>query len=46
MADNTDNTDNTDAPVAHVVADRVDGNLHVEQVSVHRSRYARPAEPS
>jgi GNAT superfamily N-acetyltransferase len=25
----------TDAPVAYLIADRVDGNLHVEQVSVH-----------
>ncbi|MFI8943215.1 GNAT family N-acetyltransferase [Streptomyces syringium] len=24
-----------DAPVAYLIADRVDGNLHVEQVSVH-----------
>ncbi len=24
-----------DAPVAYLVADRVDGNLHIEQVSVH-----------
>ncbi|WP_405940995.1 GNAT family N-acetyltransferase [Streptomyces sp. NBC_00207] len=27
--------DGTDAPVAYLIADRVDGNLHVEQVSVH-----------
>ena len=25
----------TDAPVAYLIADRIDGNLHVEQVSVH-----------
>ncbi|GAA3837418.1 GNAT family N-acetyltransferase [Streptomyces phyllanthi] len=25
----------TDTPVAYLIADRVDGNLHVEQVSVH-----------
>ncbi len=25
----------TDIPVAYLIADRVDGNLHVEQVSVH-----------
>lgn len=25
----------SDAPVAYLIADRVDGNLHVEQVSVH-----------
>lgn len=28
-------TDGADAPVAYLIADRVDGNLHVEQVSVH-----------
>ncbi|MFD9518132.1 GNAT family N-acetyltransferase [Streptomyces sp. NPDC059979] len=27
--------DGVDAPVAYLIADRVDGNLHVEQVSVH-----------
>ncbi|MEU7133581.1 GNAT family N-acetyltransferase [Streptomyces sp. NPDC046261] len=27
--------DGTDAPVAYLIADHVDGNLHVEQVSVH-----------
>jgi GNAT superfamily N-acetyltransferase len=27
--------DDADVPVAYLVADRVDGNLHVEQVSVH-----------
>ncbi|WP_431676844.1 GNAT family N-acetyltransferase [Kitasatospora sp. KL5] len=27
--------DGTDAPLAYLVAERVDGNLHVEQVSVH-----------
>ncbi|MFH8492002.1 GNAT family N-acetyltransferase [Streptomyces longisporoflavus] len=27
--------DETDTPVAYLIADRVDGNLHVEQVSVH-----------
>lgn len=27
--------DDADAPVAYLIADRVDGNLHVEQVSVH-----------
>jgi len=27
--------DGTEAPVAYLIADRVDGNLHVEQVSVH-----------
>jgi GNAT superfamily N-acetyltransferase len=27
--------DGTDLPVAYLIADRVDGNLHVEQVSVH-----------
>lgn len=27
--------DGADAPVAYLIADRVDGNLHVEQVSVH-----------
>jgi GNAT superfamily N-acetyltransferase len=27
--------DGTDAPVAYLIADRVDGNLHIEQVSVH-----------
>ncbi|MEV6924761.1 GNAT family N-acetyltransferase [Dactylosporangium sp. NPDC051485] len=26
---------NADAPVAYLIADRVDGNLHIEQVSVH-----------
>ncbi|MFE3329225.1 GNAT family N-acetyltransferase [Streptomyces sp. NPDC059176] len=25
----------SDAPVAYLIADRIDGNLHVEQVSVH-----------
>lgn len=28
-------TDATDAPVGYLIADVVDGNLHVEQVSVH-----------
>jgi GNAT superfamily N-acetyltransferase len=27
--------DDSDTPVAYLIADRVDGNLHVEQVSVH-----------
>jgi ribosomal protein S18 acetylase RimI-like enzyme len=27
--------DAADAPVAYLIADRVDGNLHIEQVSVH-----------
>ncbi|MER6675036.1 GNAT family N-acetyltransferase [Streptomyces sp. NPDC000983] len=27
--------DDSDAPSAYLIADRVDGNLHVEQVSVH-----------
>jgi GNAT superfamily N-acetyltransferase len=27
--------DGTDTPVAYLIADRVDGNLHIEQVSVH-----------
>lgn len=27
--------DDADIPVAYLIADRVDGNLHVEQVSVH-----------
>lgn len=27
--------DDADAPVAYLIADHVDGNLHVEQVSVH-----------
>ncbi|WP_326586341.1 GNAT family N-acetyltransferase [Streptomyces sp. NBC_01294] len=27
--------DGADAPVAYLIADRVDGSLHVEQVSVH-----------
>ncbi|QIQ06527.1 GNAT family N-acetyltransferase [Streptomyces liangshanensis] len=27
--------DESDAPVAYLIADRVDGGLHVEQVSVH-----------
>ncbi|MFF0161396.1 GNAT family N-acetyltransferase [Streptomyces sp. NPDC005263] len=27
--------DDADAPVAYLIADRVEGNLHVEQVSVH-----------
>ncbi|WP_212908342.1 GNAT family N-acetyltransferase [Streptomyces sp. TS71-3] len=27
--------DEADAPVAYLIADRVDGNLHIEQVSVH-----------
>ncbi|NDZ79608.1 GNAT family N-acetyltransferase [Streptomyces sp. SID10853] len=27
--------DGADSPVAYLIADRVDGNLHVEQVSVH-----------
>jgi GNAT superfamily N-acetyltransferase len=33
-------TDTTDVAVAYLIADLVDGNLHVEQVSVH-PRYAR-----
>ena len=32
--------DESDSPVAYLVADTVDGNLHVEQVSVH-PRYSR-----
>ncbi|MEU5320761.1 GNAT family N-acetyltransferase [Streptomyces sp. NPDC021056] len=28
-------TDDADTPVAYLIADLVDGNLHVEQVSVH-----------
>jgi GNAT superfamily N-acetyltransferase len=28
-------TDDADTPVAYLIADRIDGNLHVEQVSVH-----------
>jgi GNAT superfamily N-acetyltransferase len=28
-------SDTDDAPVAYLIADRIDGNLHVEQVSVH-----------
>jgi GNAT superfamily N-acetyltransferase len=27
--------DPSDAPVAYLIADRIDGNLHIEQVSVH-----------
>ena len=27
--------DDADTPIAYLIADRVDGNLHVEQVSVH-----------
>ncbi|WP_405945171.1 GNAT family N-acetyltransferase [Streptomyces sp. NBC_00932] len=27
--------DETDVPVAYLIADRVDGNFHIEQVSVH-----------
>ncbi|OIJ89648.1 GNAT family N-acetyltransferase [Streptomyces colonosanans] len=27
--------DSANAPVAYLIADRVDGNLHIEQVSVH-----------
>jgi GNAT superfamily N-acetyltransferase len=27
--------DTADTPVAYLIADRVDGNLHIEQVSVH-----------
>ena len=30
--------DSDDRPVAYLVADPVDGNLHIEQVSVHASR--------
>ncbi|MER5928909.1 GNAT family N-acetyltransferase [Streptomyces sp. NPDC002054] len=30
-----------DVPVAYLIADRVDGNLHVEQVSVHPDRARR-----
>ncbi|MFI9240540.1 GNAT family N-acetyltransferase [Streptomyces sp. NPDC053079] len=30
-----------DAPVAYLIADHVDGNLHVEQVSVHPDRARR-----
>jgi GNAT superfamily N-acetyltransferase len=30
--------DDSDLPVAYLIADRVDGNLHVEQVSVHPDR--------
>ncbi|WP_245724660.1 GNAT family N-acetyltransferase [Micromonospora citrea] len=33
-------TDSADVPVGYLVADTVDGNLHVEQVSVH-PRHAR-----
>lgn len=28
-------SDTDDVPIAYLIADRVDGNLHVEQVSVH-----------
>jgi len=31
----TDPTDPADAPVAYLIADVVDGNLHIEQVTVH-----------
>jgi GNAT superfamily N-acetyltransferase len=34
-------TDPTDHPVAYLIADRVDGNLHVEQISVHPSSARR-----
>ncbi|MFJ1707537.1 GNAT family N-acetyltransferase [Kitasatospora sp. NPDC088346] len=34
-------TDPADVPVAYLLADRVDGNLHVEQVSVHRDSARR-----
>ncbi|MEU5052805.1 GNAT family N-acetyltransferase [Streptomyces sp. NPDC021096] len=30
--------DEADAPVAYLIADHVDGNLHIEQVSVHPDR--------
>lgn len=33
--------DDSGAPVAYLIADRVDGNLHVEQVSVHPDRARR-----
>ncbi len=33
--------DTADAPVAYLIADHVDGNLHVEQVSVHPDRARR-----
>lgn len=33
-------TDPADAPIGYLIADAVDGNLHVEQVSVH-PRWAR-----
>jgi len=32
--------DSTDMPAAYLIADLIDGNLHIEQVSVH-PRYAR-----
>jgi len=32
--------DSTDLPAAYLIADLIDGNLHIEQVSVH-PRYAR-----
>lgn len=31
----------TDVPVAYLIADRLDGNLHVEQVSVHPDNAGR-----
>ncbi|ANH94122.1 GNAT family N-acetyltransferase [Streptomyces sp. NPDC057197] len=34
-------TDEADAPVAYLIADRVDGALHVEQVSVHPAHARR-----
>lgn len=34
-------TDATDAPVGYLIADVVDGNLHIEQVSVHPSHARR-----
>ncbi|WP_328323243.1 MULTISPECIES: GNAT family N-acetyltransferase [unclassified Streptomyces] len=33
--------DGTNVPVAYLIADRVDGNLHIEQVSVHPDRARR-----
>jgi GNAT superfamily N-acetyltransferase len=34
-------TDPTDTPVGYLIADVVDGNLHIEQVSVHPSHAGR-----
>ena len=38
--------DPDDQPIAYLLADRVDGNAHIEQVSVHPSGTGESGDPS